>query len=179
VARLLIERHVLELLRHRPLSYRGKSNVQWRPVAVVMAILVVALTLVAIIQQVGLSEAKHARLSRDRIACQANFNALRRKEAVFVTIDKAVRKLVSDPEHKSIETGFGPLIALVMANADVGLDADYQHAVMALVQAAYDFRGGAATPEQVEQRADEFLVEGQKAAERTQTLVAAAIPQGC
>jgi hypothetical protein len=161
------------------LSYRGKSNVQWRPVAVVLSIIVVALTLVAIIQQVGLNSAAHARLTRDRIDCQANLTAMRRKEAAFLTIDKAVRKLVSDPEHKSIETGVAPLVALVVANADVGLDADYQHAVMALVLAAYDYRGGAATVELVEQRADEFLVEGQKAAERTQTLITAAIPQGC
>jgi len=169
----------LELIRHRPLSYRGKSTVQWRPIAVVMAILVAALTLVAIIQQVGLSEAEHARLSRDRVACQVNLTALRRKEALFLTIDKAVRKLVSDPAHKSIETGLGPLIAMVVANADVGLDPDYQHVFMALVLSAYDYRGGAATAEQVDQRADEFLVEGQKAAERTQTLIAAAVPQGC
>jgi hypothetical protein len=174
-----MERRFLELLRHRPLSYRGKSNVQWRPVAVVLSILVAALTLVAIIQQIGLNEAEHARLARDRIDCQARFGALRRKEAVFVTIDKAVRKMVSDPEHRSIETGLGPLVALIMANADVGLDADYQHAAMALILAAYDYRGGNATAEAVEQRADEFLVEGQKAAERTETLVTAAIPQGC
>jgi Tfp pilus assembly protein PilX len=169
----------LELLRHRPLSYRGKSTVQWRPVAIVLAFLVVAFFVVAIIQRVALSDAEHARLSRDRIACQANLAALRRKELVYVTIDKAARKLVSDPEHKSIETGLGPLVALLIANADVGLDADYQHVVLTLIQSAYDYRGGAATAEQVDQRADEFLVEGQKAAERTQTLIAAAVPQGC
>jgi hypothetical protein len=153
--------------------------VQWRPVAVVLAFLVAALFVVAIIQKVALNEAEHARLSRERIACRADLAALRRKELVYVTIDKAARKLVSDPDHKSIETGLGPLLALVIANADVGLDADYQHAVSALVLAAFEYRGGAAPAEQVEQRADEFEVEGRKAAERTQTLIAAASPQGC
>ncbi len=151
----------------------------WRPVAIVLGFITVALLFVAIIQKVALNDALHARLARDQIACQANLAALRRKELVYVAIDKAARKLTSDLEHRSIDTGLGPLLSLVMANADIGLDADYQNVLLKLVLSAYDYRGGAATPEQVEQRADEFLVEGQKAAERTQTLIAAAIPQGC
>jgi len=170
---------LLELLRHRPLSYRGKSTVQWRPVAVVLAFLVTALFVVAIIQKVALNEEEHARLSRERIACRADLVALRRKQMVYLGIDELSRKLVSDPAHKSIESGLGPLLALVIANADVGLDADYQHVVMGLVLAAYDYRGGVATAEQVGQRADEVLVEGRKAAERTHTLIDAAVPQGC
>jgi hypothetical protein len=153
--------------------------VQWRPVAVVLAFLVAALFVVSIVQKVALNQAEHARLSRERIACRADLAALRRKQMVYLGIDVLARKLVSDPAHKSIEAGLGPLLALVIANADVGLDADYQHVMMALVLAAYDYRGGAATEEQVQQRADEFLVEGRKAAERAQTLIAAAGPQGC
>ncbi len=169
----------MELLRHRPLSTRGKARVQWRALAIVLAVLTTAFALIDLIQQFSLSDARRTIMSREHIACRDGMLALRKQEAGYITIDRAAKKLIADSANRSIETGFAPFLAAVFANNDVMADADYQHALLGLIKAVADFRAGTATAEQVSAGVDDVLVEGQKAAERTLTLINAALPQGC
>jgi hypothetical protein len=165
----------LELLRHRPLSpHRGRGSGEWRAAVAILGMLAGALSVVAILQQIGLGEARTAERARERIECMGNLAAMRRQVAAYLAIDKAVQRLAADPAH-----GLKPLIAATIAGSDATANQDFRSALQTLLAAVYDKAAGNATDDQVQQQIDTVLVEGKKAAERTQTLINAAVPQGC
>jgi hypothetical protein len=153
--------------------------VQWRALAIVLAVLTGAFALIDLVQQFSLGDAKRTTLSREKIACRDNMLGLRKREAGYIAIDRAARKLMADTADKSIENGFGPFLSTMFADNEVIADTDYQHALLGLIKAVADYRAGAATVEQVGAQVDDVLVQGQKAAERTKTLIDAALPQSC
>jgi hypothetical protein len=141
--------------------------------------LVGALSVVVILQQIGLSADRTEDRARERVACMSNLAAMRRQEAAYLAIDKAVQRLAADPEHGSLSTGLRPLIATIFAGSDATANHDFGSALQALLASVYDKASDNATLDQVQQQIDSVLVEGKKAAERTQTLINAALPQGC
>ena len=170
----------MELLRHRPLAPRkGRAPPIWRAAVGATGGALAAVLLIAIILGSKLSDANRMAFMRERIACRASTAALRKKDAGYAAITGALKKLMADPEHKTIDTSFAPFLSTLLLNGDIVSDPDYAHVVVPFVTTIADFRAGAATAEQLQAAADNLTITTQKADERLRAILFATLPQGC
>ena len=135
--------------------------------------------LIAIILAIKLSNANHVAIARERVACRASVAALRKNDAGYAAISAALKKLMADPAHKTVETGYPPFLNTLLLNGDVAADPDYARVMVPFLTTVSDFRAGTATAEQLQAAADSLAVATQKVDQRLRTILFAILPQGC
>ena len=135
--------------------------------------------MIAIILGFKLSDANHVAIAREKMACKAGVAALRKKDVGYAALAAALKKLMADPEHKSLDTGFAPFLNTVFLNGDIVADPDYARVLVPFVIAIGNFRTGTITAEQLQAAADDLTIATQKADGRLRTILNATLPQGC